>query len=94
MAQSLSAKKRIRQNEKARLRNRMRRSALKTEIRKFLAFIHDRDASAAAEQLKKVYKELDQVAAKGTIHRNTAARRKARLAKRLADLQAHAGAAA
>jgi len=74
------------------MRNRMQRSALKTEIKKFLALVHDRNAPAAADHFRKVSKHLDQAAAKGTLHRNTAARRKARLARRLTQLKAPAAA--
>jgi len=87
VAHSLSAKKRIRQNETRRLRNQARRSELKTETKKFLALVRDREVDGARAQLKRVYKKLDQVSAKGTIHANTAARRKSRLAKRLAALE-------
>ena len=45
---------------------------------------------AAASQLKTVYKKLDQVSAKGTLHKNTASRKKSRLAKRLAKAQTQA----
>ena len=90
MAHSISAKKRIRQNEKRRMRNRTRISALKTEIKKFLVLVHDREADKATDQLKVVYKALDQTAAKQTIHVNRAARTKARLTKRLDVMKAHA----
>ncbi|NLX06405.1 MAG: 30S ribosomal protein S20 [Phycisphaerae bacterium] len=88
MAHSISAKKRIRQNETRRMRNQVRTSALKTEVKKYLKLIQQREVDAAGEELKRVYKTLDQVAAKGTIHANTAARRKARLAKRFQALKA------
>ncbi len=87
MAHSLSAKKRIRQNEKRRLRNQARKSMLKTEIKKFLNLLHERNTEAAKSQLRVVYKKLDQVSAKGTIHKNKANRLKSRLAKRLFNLE-------
>lgn len=89
MAHSLSAKKRIRQNETRRARNRMRISALKNEIKRFLTLVQQRDTETAGQQLKTVYKQLDQVAAKGTIHPNRASRTKSRLAKRYAALAPH-----
>lgn len=94
MAHSLSAKKRIRQNEKRRMRNRARISRLRTEIKKFRLLVQQRELEPAREQLKRIYKTLDQVAAKGAIHANTAARSKARFTKRLAILEQHAGTAA
>lgn len=87
MAHSLSAKKRIRQNLKRRLRNQMRKSMLKTEIKKYLAMIKEKAVENAEEQLKKIYKKLDQVAAKGTIHKNKASRLKSRLTRKLIGLK-------
>jgi len=83
VAHSLSAKKRIRQNIKRRARNRWRKTEIKQAVKAFDQALRDGQADQAAEQLKLCYKSLDHVAAKGTIHKNTAARRKARLAKRL-----------
>lgn len=83
MAHSLSAKKRIRQNEKRRLRNRRRKSEIKQVVDKFNGELTHGQTDQAAESLKSVFKTLDKVAAKGTIHKKTAARRKSRLAKRL-----------
>ncbi|MCK4602566.1 MAG: 30S ribosomal protein S20 [Phycisphaerae bacterium] len=83
MVQSLSAKKRIRQNVKRRARNRWRKSQIKQAVKQFDEALHAGDTDKAAEQLKLCYKRLDQVAAKGAIHKNAAARQKARLAKRL-----------
>ena len=40
----------------------------------------------AAQLLKTVYQKLDKIAAKGTVHKNAAARKKSRLARRLAKL--------
>lgn len=78
-----SAAKRVRQNERNRLRNRALKAQIKTETRKLSDALHDGKLDQAKEQLAKVTKKLDQVAAKGTLHRNTASRRKSRLAKRV-----------
>lgn len=90
MANSASARKRIKQNERDRGRNRARKSELKTETRKFLDLLHKGELQQAQNAFARVQKQLDQVAAKGTLHRNTAARRKSRLAKRLNDALASA----
>ncbi len=92
MAHSLSAKKRIRQNETRRARNRARKSALKTEIRKLDDAIHDKKVEEAQSLLRKVTKHIDQTAAKGTLHKNAAARRKSRLARAINRVRAAAGA--
>ncbi len=86
MAHTLSAKKRIRQNAQRRARNRWRKGRVKEAVRRFDELVQAGDANAAAEQLKVCFKTLDQVAAKGTIHKNAAARKKSRLSARLAQL--------
>ena len=83
MAHSLSAKKRIRQNTKRRALNRWRKDQIKDVVKAFEDAIHDGDRDKAAEHLKACYKTLDKVAAKGTIHKNAGARKKAQLAKKL-----------
>jgi len=83
VANLASAKKRIKQNERNRVRNRSRRSVVKTETRRFLDALHDGQLQEAQETFGRVTKKIDQVAAKGTIHRNTAARKKSRLARKL-----------
>ncbi len=87
MANSPSAKKRIRQNVKQRARNRWRKELVKDAVRQFSESVHDGNKDKAAEDLKAVYKQLDKIAGKGTIHKKTAARRKSRLAKRLAAIE-------
>jgi small subunit ribosomal protein S20 len=77
------AKKRMKQNERRRERNRARASALKTETRKLADKLGAGDVAGARAQYVKLTKKLDQTAAKGSMHKNTAARRKSRLAKRL-----------
>lgn len=88
MANSRSSEKNVRQTAKRQARNQARKSALKTEIRKFQEAVRTGDAGKASQQFVSVTKKLDQTAAKGTLHRNTAARRKSRLAKRLNALKA------
>ncbi len=83
MAQTLSAKKRIRQNAKRRARNRWRKDRIKNAIREFDEALEAGKTDVAAEKLQAAYKQLDQVAAKGTIHKNAASRQKSRLAKKL-----------
>ena len=90
MAHSLSAKKRDRENAKRRGRNRWRKDLLKDALKSFEQALTEGNKDAAATQLKTVYKTLDQVSAKGTLHKNTASRKKSRLAKRLAKAQTQA----
>ncbi len=88
MAHSKSAKKRVRQNEASRLRNRRRTAIVKDTIREFDAAVAAKDAKAAGEKLPDVYSKLDKLAAKNTIHKKTAARKKSRLAKQVSELAA------
>lgn len=88
MAHSLSAKKRVRQNEKRRKINRARKSQVKTQIKHFETALQSGDVDTAAEQYKLVTKKLDKVAAAGTIHKKSASRKKSQLAKRLNDMKA------
>ncbi|WP_029215069.1 30S ribosomal protein S20 [Kallotenue papyrolyticum] len=78
MANTKSAKKRVRSDARKRLRNLMVRSRVKTFIRKAEEAIRAGDASAA-EAVRLACSELDKAATKGVIHRNNAARRKSRL---------------
>jgi small subunit ribosomal protein S20 len=81
MANIKSQIKRNLQNEKARLRNKAVRSELKTRVKSALGAAGTDDA---VEAQRLAVKRLDKAAAKGVIHKNAAARRKSRLAKRLA----------
>jgi small subunit ribosomal protein S20 len=87
VAHSLSARKRIRQNLRRRARNRARRSYLKTLTKQYRAELQRGSAEAAGAIFRRVCKVLDRLANQGTIHRNAAARRKSRLAKRLNALR-------
>ena len=87
MAHSVSAKKRIRQNARRRQLNRARKSRMKTEIRKVKAAADAGQADQFAVQLRAASKRIDQVAAKGAIHKNKAARLKSRLARRASQLK-------
>ena len=93
MAHSLSAKKRIRQNVKHRARNRWRKVQYRTAIKQFNETVLHGSVDQAESQLKGLYKMLDQVAAAGTIHRNTASRYKSRLTTRLNQKRSQGAAA-
>ncbi|MFP4643712.1 MAG: 30S ribosomal protein S20 [Spirochaetales bacterium] len=82
-----SAQKRHEQSEKRRVRNRSVRSEVRTGIRKFKSAIAANDAEAAEQQLAKITKLIDAGAGKGVYHRNTAARTKSRLNRKLKTLR-------
>lgn len=83
MANIKSQIKRNRQSELARQANRSTRSALKTEIKKLGTALETGDVESARSSYRDVSKALDQAAAKGVIHKNTAAKKKSRLARKL-----------
>ena len=83
MAHSLSAKKRVRQNEKSNTTNRARKSQVKTLVKHLEEALSAGDAEKANEQFQAVVKKLDKTAATSTMHKKTAARKKSRLAKRV-----------
>lgn len=87
MAHSLSAKKRVRQNAKRNRINRARKSQIKTQIKRFEQALSVGDAKAASEQYRLVVEKLDKIAGSSTMHKNTAARKKSRLAKKLNSLK-------
>ena len=87
MAHSLSAKKRVRQNEKRRAQNRQRKVLLKDDIKSYTAAITAGDVAKATTELNKVVVRLDRTAAHNTIHKNAAARKRSRLTKRLNALK-------
>jgi len=82
MANIKSQIKRNRQNEADRQRNKAIRSELKTREKQAADAAAEGDADAAFRQAQK---KIDMAAAKGVLHKRTAARKKSRLAKRIAD---------
>ncbi len=88
MANIKSAIKRNKQNEKRRLRNRVYRGRARTFVQKARVAIDSNNPEEAKKATLEAVRELDRAAEKGIIHKNNAARRKSRLMKRLAGLQA------
>ncbi len=82
MANIKSAIKRIRSSERKRVRNKPVRTALKTYVKTAVTQINSQDTDEAAQAVVRAISELDKAANKGIIHRNQAARRKARLMAR------------
>jgi len=90
VAHSLSAKKRVRQNAKRRVINRARKSVLKTQIKHLDTAIDAGDTGQATNQLKDLTRKLDQFSTTCTMHKNTAARIKSRMTRRVNALTAKA----
>jgi len=78
-----SAQKQVRVAERKQLRNKSVRSECKTNISKAEGLIFSGDLEAAQEAVSAAIRSLDKAAEKGIIHPNNAARRKARLMKKL-----------
>ena len=86
MATHKSAIKRIRQNEKRRLHNRMYRNRARTLIKKARAAIESGDVEEAQRATMIAVRDLDKLASRGIVHKRNAARRKSRLTKQMMAL--------
>ena len=86
MANIKSQLKRIRTNEKARLRNKAVKSELKTYVRRVREAVAAGDKDAATNALATASRKLDKAVSKGVIHKNQAANRKSALAKAVGTL--------
>jgi small subunit ribosomal protein S20 len=83
LANSASAKKRMRQERKRRLHNRAQRSRIKTAVKRVMTAENADDAQTA---LREAYVLLDRLASRHYLHRNRAARKKSQLARHVAGL--------
>ena len=86
MANIKSQIKRIKTNEKARLRNKAVKSSLKTRVRKSREAAAAGDAEKATGWPARRLRQLDKAASKGVIHKNQAANQKSAIAKTYAQL--------
>ncbi|MBT2505099.1 MULTISPECIES: 30S ribosomal protein S20 [Streptomyces] len=87
MANIKSQIKRNKTNEKARLRNKAVKSALKTSIRKAREAVTAGDLEKATVAVREASQKLDKAVSKGVIHKNAAANKKSALAHKVASLQ-------
>ncbi len=86
MANTASARKRIRQTARRTARNRARLSRMRGFIKKVEAAIAGGDAAVAQEALRAAQPEMQRAAGKGVIHRNTVARKLSRLAAKVGKI--------
>jgi small subunit ribosomal protein S20 len=82
-----SAMKRVKVSKKQNLRNRAIKSSVKTALKKYDAALEN-NVDEAKAALPTVTAAIDKAAAKGVIHKNTANRRKAAVARKLQQAQA------
>jgi small subunit ribosomal protein S20 len=80
--------KRVKTNEKARMRNKSVRSSVRTAIRHFREAAESGDTEQAVTLQRSASRALDKAASKGVIHKNQAANRKSAMARRLSELSA------
>ena len=83
MPTSKSARKRVEQSAVRRMRNRGDKSALKTQIKRLISAVEDKNIEEAEKHFSITTKRLDKLASKHIIHKNTASRKKSRLARML-----------
>jgi len=88
MPNTKSAKKRRRQTIKATARNKAKKSVLKTALNKFDDALHAGNIETIERDYAAISKTLDQAASYGIIHKNTASRKKSRLAKQIQKIKA------
>jgi len=88
LANTESAKKRIRQTAKRTERNRHYRAASRTHIKKVRRLIAENKLDEAEAVAREAYSTLDKAASKNIVHRRNAARRKGRLMSALAEARA------
>ncbi len=86
MANTASARKRIRQTKVRTLRNHARKSRMRTIIKKVEAAIASGDKAVAAEALRAAQPEMQRAATKGVVHRNMISRKLSRLSARIKAL--------
>lgn len=88
MANTIQARKRARQSEKHRERNASQRSMIRTTIKKVVKALDANDKAGAIAAYAEMVPVIDRYATKGMIHKNKAARHKARLTARIKALKA------
>lgn len=86
MANTRSAKKRVRRNARRTEINRARLSRVRTFIKKVETAIDGKDRSAAQAALKEAQPEIQRGVGRGVLHRNTASRKISRLSARIKSL--------
>lgn len=86
MANSLSAEKRIRQNEKKRKRNKAHKTRLRNKIKSLKDVIEEEHKKKAKEMLPETFSIIDKSVQKGVLHENAAARHKSRLSKKVQEM--------
>ena len=81
-----SAKKRVELSRISNMMNKQAKSVLKTTMKKFEAAVAEGNREQADSAYKAVIKTIDKAAAKGILHKNTAARKKSSCARKMNEI--------
>jgi small subunit ribosomal protein S20 len=81
LANTKSAIKNVRKNQRRREINKTRKGALRTQIKKLRALVKSKDVEGSAKELVKTISVIDRSIRKGILHKNTAGRYKSRLSR-------------
>ena len=83
MPNTKSAKKALKQSEKKRILNKSRKNKVKTSINSYLNSLENNSLSEASLLFRFAQEQIQRAVTKGVIHKNTAARKISRLAKKI-----------
>jgi small subunit ribosomal protein S20 len=86
LANTSQARKRVRQAQKARIRNASQKSNFRTSIKKVLKSLTEKNKDQSNANFKEATSVIDKLVMKGLIHKNKAARHKSRLNKKIQKL--------
>ncbi len=86
MAHSKSAKKSFNQSQVRRMRNKMFRTAVRTKIKKLMLNPEATDKEQLLEDYRDTIRSLDKAVTKGIFHKNTVARKKSRISRKIVPL--------
>ena len=86
MANTAQSKKRVRQANKARVRNASQKSEFRTSIKKVLKSLTEKNKEKSQSDFREAGSGIDKLASKGLIHKNKAARHKSRLNTKIKNI--------
>lgn len=86
MAHSKSAKKSFRQNQIRRMRNKMFRTLVRNKVKKLMLNLETTEKEELYKNYKDTIRSLDKAVTKGIFHKNTVARKKSRISRKVVPL--------
>tara|TARA_Y100000817_G_scaffold194414_1_gene152035 strand:+ start:198 stop:458 length:261 start_codon:yes stop_codon:yes gene_type:complete len=86
LANTAQSKKRVRQANKARVRNASQKSEFRTSIKKVLKSLTEKNKEKSQSDFREAVSVIDKLASKGLIHKNKAARHKSRLNTKIKNI--------